>query len=68
MKNYQTLLIRDIVFQRCNRQFGCETIHPTEKNNFNEFFANVLRDNMTSEVVEAARGQKHHISAHTLAL
>ena len=35
-----------MVVERCNRQFGCETIHPTEKFNFNEFVANVLRDNM----------------------
>ena len=40
---------------------------------FNEFVANVLRDNMgmiilTSKVVEAVRDQKHHISAHTLVL
>ena len=43
------------------------------KFNFNEFVANVLRDNMvmlflTFEVVEAVLGQKHHTWAHTLAL
>ena len=41
------------------------------KFSFNEFVANVLRDNMgmiilTFEVVEAVKGQKHHISVHTL--
>ena len=25
------LLIRDMVVERCNRRFGCETIHPTQK-------------------------------------
>ena len=25
------LLIRDMVVKRWNRQFGCETIHPTQK-------------------------------------
>ena len=25
------LLIRDMVVERCNRRFGCETIHPTKK-------------------------------------
>ena len=24
-------LIRDMVVERCNTQFGCETIHPTQK-------------------------------------
>ena len=29
--NYQYLFdIRDMVVERCNRQFGCETIHPTQ--------------------------------------
>ena len=27
------LLIRDMVVERCNRWFGCETIHPTQKFN-----------------------------------
>ena len=27
----QILLIRDMVVERWNRQFGCETIHPTQK-------------------------------------
>ena len=26
------LLISDMVVKRCNRRFGCETIHPTKKN------------------------------------
>ena len=43
------------------------------KVSFNEFVANALGDNMgkivlTSEVVEAFRGQKNLISTHTLAL
>ena len=25
------LLIKDMVVKRCNRRFGCETIHPTQK-------------------------------------
>ena len=40
------LLIRDMVVERCNRRFGCKTLHPTKKVYFNEFVANVLRDNM----------------------
>ena len=40
------LLIRNMVVKRCNRPFGRQTIHPTEKNYFNEFVANVLRDNI----------------------
>ena len=40
------LLIRDMVVERCYRQFGCETIHPTHKKIFNEFIANALRDNI----------------------
>ena len=39
------LLIRDMVVESCNRRFGRETIHPTKKY-FNEFIANVLRDNI----------------------
>ena len=35
-----------MVVERCNRRFGRETIHPTEKNYFYEFVANVLRDNI----------------------
>ena len=33
-----------MVVERWNRQFACETIHPSQK--FYEFVANVLRDNM----------------------
>ena len=66
-------LIRDMVVKRWNRRFGCETIHPTQK--FTSM--NLLQmpcvitwswSFLTSKVVEAVRGQKHHISAHTLAL
>ena len=39
------LLIRDMVVESWNRQFGRETIHPTKKY-FYEFVANVLRDNI----------------------
>ena len=45
-----------------------QTIHPRE----NLISLNLLKtwtsSFLTSEVVEAVRGQKHHISAHTLAL
>ena len=66
------LLIRDMVVERWNRRFGCETIHPTQK--FTSM--NLLQmpcvitwawSFLTSEVVETVRGQKHHISTHTLA-
>ena len=33
-----------MVVKGCNRQFGHETIHPTKKNYFYEFVANVLLD------------------------
>ena len=48
-----------MVVERCNRQFGGETIHPTKKNYFNEFVANVLRDNIGILItsIEAVRGQ-----------
>ena len=39
------LSIRDMVVKRWNRRFGSETIHPTQVY-FNEFVANVLRDNV----------------------
>ena len=35
-----------MVVKGCNRQFGHETIHPTQKIYFYEFVANVLRDNI----------------------
>ena len=61
--------------QSCNRQIGRETIQPTKK--FTSM--NLLQmpcvitwawawSFLTSVFVEAVRGQKHHISAHTLAL
>jgi hypothetical protein len=62
-----------VYFGWWNRRFGCETIHPTE----NFISMNLLQMScvityawsfLTSEVVEAVRGQKHHILAHTLAL
>ena len=60
-----------MVVEHCYRQFGCETIHPTQKFYFNEFVANALCDNMdmiilTSNVVDAVRGQRHHWLADTL--
>ena len=30
-KTSEILLIRDMVVERWNRQFGCETIYPTQK-------------------------------------
>ena len=66
------LLIIDMVVERWNIWFGCETIHPTQK----IISMNLLQMScmitwawsiLTSEVVEAVRGQKHHISVHTLA-
>ena len=66
------LLIRDMV-ECCNRRFGCETIHSAQK--FTSM--NLLQLScvitwawsfLTSEVVEAVRGQKRHFLAHTLAL
>ena len=57
----------------CYIQHHSQTIHPTE----NFISMNLLQMScvitwalsfLTSEVVEAVRGQKHHISAHTLAL
>ena len=57
----------------CNRRNHGKNIHPTE----NFISMNLLQMScvitwawsfLTSEVVEAVRGQKHHISAHTLAL
>ena len=53
-----------------NRQFGCETIHLTQKLTS----MNLLQMPMvitwtwlflSSNVVEVLKGQKHHISAHT---
>ena len=42
------LLIRDMVVKRWNRQFGCETTHPTQK--FNSM--NMLRDNMGMTIID----------------
>ena len=53
-------------FGSCYTQHHAQTLHPTEK-----FISmNLLQMScvITFEVVEAVRGQKHHISAHTLAL
>ena len=64
----EIFLIRDTVVERCNRRFGCETIHPTQ----NFISMNLLQMScvitwawafLTSKVVEAVRGQKHHILA-----
>ena len=60
-----------MVVQRWNRQFGCETIHPTQKfTSMNLFKMPCLITQswsfLISEVVEAVRGQKHHI-LHTIA-
>ena len=61
-----------MVIERWNRWFGCETIHHTLKFTL----INLLQTScvitwkwsfLTSEVVEAFRGQKHYISMHTLA-
>jgi hypothetical protein len=67
------LLIRDMVVECCCRRFGCETIHPTQKfTSMNllqmTFVITWAWSFLTSQVVEAVWGQKHHISAHTLAL
>ena len=67
------LLIRDMIVKHYSRRIGSETIHPTK----NCTSMNLLQmpcvikwswSFLTSEVVEAVRGQKHHILAHTLAL
>ena len=66
-------LNRYMYFGCCYIQHHAQTIHPTD------FFIsmNLLQMScvitwawsfLTSEVVEAVRGQKHHISTHTLAL
>ena len=67
------LLIKDMVVEHCYRRFGCETIHPIQKfisMDFLQMFCVITWASslFTSEVVEAVRGQKHHISVHTLAL
>ena len=59
--------------QSWNRRFGCETIHSKQKFiSMNLFQMSCVITSawsyLSSEVVEAVRGQKHHISAHTLAL
>ena len=62
-----------LINKRHDRWFGCETIHHTQK--FTSM--NLLQITcvipwawsfLTCKVVEAVRGQKHHILAHTLAL
>ena len=40
------LLTRDMVKERWNRQFGCETIHPKQKFTSMNMFQNALCDNM----------------------
>ena len=63
------LLIRDMVVESCYRRFGFETIHSTQKFTSMKLMPCVITyacSFLTSEVVEAVRGQKH-ISAHTLA-
>ena len=69
----QILLIRDMVVERCNRLFGCQTIHSTQKlTSMNLLQMSCVRtwawSFLTSEVVEAVRGQKLHFLANTLAL
>ena len=59
--------------QSWDRLFGCETIHPTQKFTLMNLLQmpcviTLAWSFLTSEIVEAVRGQKHHISAHTLAL
>ena len=54
-----------------NRRFGCETIHPTQKlTSMNLLHMSCVItlawSFLTTEVVEADGGHKHHISAHTL--
>ena len=67
---YYRYLINRRLVEHWNRQFGCETIHPTQKFTPMNLLQMpcVIREwsFMTSEVVEAVRGQKH-ILAHTLA-
>ena len=68
------LLITDMVVEHWNRGFGCETIHVPNKSLLQWIFLQkpclITRawSFLTSEVVEADRGQKHHILAHPLAL
>ena len=62
-----------MVVERCNRQFGCETIHLTQKfttMNLLQMPCVITCHNhfLIFEVVKAIRGQKHHILTHTLAL
>ena len=51
-----------------NRRFGGEAIHPTQKFTSMNLLQMSCMITLTSEGVEADGGQKHHISAHTLAL
>ena len=67
------LLMRDMVVKCWKRRFGCETIHSTQKFTSMNFLQmpcviTWAWSFLTSEVVEADRGKKHHISAHILAL
>ena len=59
--------------ERCYKLYGCETIHSTQKfisMNLLQMPSMITwaRSILTPEDVEAVRGQKHHISMHTLAL
>ena len=57
------LLVRDMVVERWNRRFGCEIIHPTQKFILIKQMSCVITRAqlfLTSEVVEAVRGHKHH--------
>ena len=70
-ETFTILLIRDMVVERWNRRFSCETIHPTQKfisMNWLQMSCMITWTWFTCEVVEADRGQKHHILVHTLAL
>ena len=51
-----------------NIRFDCETIRPTQKFTSMSCVITWAWAFFTSEVVEAYRGQKHHILAHALAL
>ena len=57
--------------QSWNRRFVCETIHPTQtftSMNLLQMYCVITWACifLTSDVVEADRGQKHHISVHNL--
>ena len=67
------LLIRDMLVECWNRQHHGQTIHPTEKFISMDLFQILCvviwaQLFLTSMVVEAIRGRKHHIWARTLVL